>query len=84
MLTQRMLESWQMVELSIVFSRFGMSTVLKNMAVFESALVRSVEFALFVVVASIVLLVLIEVVTRYEGVVQTWYESAIAVDTSVC
>jgi len=70
-LTQRMLESWQMVELSIVFSRFGMSTVLKNMAVFESALVRSVEFALFVVVASIVLLVLIEVVTRYEGVVQT-------------
>ena len=60
-----------MVELSIVFSRFGMSTVLKNMAVFESALVRSVEFALFVVVASIVLLVLIEVVTRYEGVVQT-------------
>ena len=73
-----------MVELSIVFSRFGMSTVLKNMAVFESALVRSVEFALFVVVASIVLLVLIEVVTRYEGVVQTWYESAIAVDTSVC
>lgn len=71
MLTQRMLESWQMVELSIVFSRFGMSTVLKNMAVFESALVRSVEFALFVVVASIVLLVLIEVVTRYEGVVQT-------------
>ena len=66
-----MLESWQMVELSIVFSRFGMSTVLKNMAVFESALVRSLEFALFVVVASIVLLVLIEVVTRYEGVVQT-------------